>query len=273
MTTKLVSTGTTVFALALMAFAFHTNSATAGGNSDTQHTLWSSNQSQVDEMKDLDEGGETDVARSEPAYDWKWERDPNTGNFGWVKQYMNEGGGAGERVAIDTTSGDDDSWLRWIPPSWYLNEGEDGESELALGGCVTDWSSGRTVCCYPSSSGRGVACYYPNEEGAESEVAGLTRRQKQQQDEDDWNAWILRQFALPYSPAGECDPHAEGANCPSGNQDEAGAGQREFAAGARGGSFSSAGVKLGGLPTEIVDAAAEEIEDSLNERVLRSGSY
>ncbi|MCY4031044.1 MAG: hypothetical protein OXF05_02890 [Hyphomicrobiales bacterium] len=28
------------------------------------------------------------------------------------------------------------------------------------------------------------------------QFAGLTRRQKQQQDEDDWNAWILQQFAV-----------------------------------------------------------------------------
>ncbi|MCY4038208.1 MAG: hypothetical protein OXF09_01975 [Hyphomicrobiales bacterium] len=316
----------TTFAIAVMVFAFNTNPAMAGGNSDTQHTLWSSNQQEVDELKDLDE---TDVARYQPDFEWKWERDPGTGNYGWTKRYMNESGAGGEQVAeMEDETGD--------------------ESEVALGGCVTDWSSGRTVCCYPSSSGRGVACHYPNEEGKESEIAygckprpdgsvhcpgdawntendeselagltrrqkqqqdeddwnawilkqfagltrrqkqqqdeddwnawilkqfaGLTRRQKQQQDEDDWNAWILKQFALPYTPTDECDPYAAGAYCPAGNEDEGAAEQREFAAGAQGGSFSAAGLTLGGLPTEA-DGTAAATEDSLNDRVLRSGHY
>ena len=295
----------TTFAIAVTVFAFNTNPAMAGGNSDTQHTLWSSNQQEVDELKDLDE---TDVARYQPDFEWKWRQDPGTGNYGWVKEYMNESNETAQQVAIDSTSGDDDSWLRWIPPSWFLNEdeiGEVGESELAgltrrqkqqqdeddwnawilkqFAGLrpeqrqhfkdENDWSA------WVKMQFAGMTRRQKQQQDEDDwnawilqQFAGLTRRQKQQQDEDDWNAWILKQFALPYTPADECDPYTAGAYCPAGNEDEGAAEQREFAAGAQGGSFSAAGLTLGGLPTEA-DGTAAATEDSLNDRVLRSGHY
>ena len=50
-------------------------------------------------------------------------------------------------------------------------------------------------------------------------------------------------------------------------------GQREFANSGEEGSFSAAGVTLGGAPTDVVEGEAEEVGESLNDRVLRTGSY
>ncbi|MCY4037935.1 MAG: hypothetical protein OXF09_00555 [Hyphomicrobiales bacterium] len=213
MKTTLIAT----FAFALMAFAFNTNPAMAGDQSKP----WAS--ASVDELNDPDE---TEVATrgGQPSV-----RSPSRGNNDSVQELLRNFAFFGQDYCNENPDDHicNDTW-----------NSEAIESELALGGCVTDWSSGRTVCCYPSSSGRGVACHYPNEEGAESEVAGLTRRQKQQQDEDDWNAWILGQYA------GYMDYCARSGNCMMNDPDSEsldGFGGRDIADSGAEGSTSAAG--------------------------------
>ena len=102
--------------------------------------------------------------------------------------------------------------------------------------------------------------------------AGMTMDEKVKQDEDDWNNYILQQmFALPHSPTGECEPYTVDAYCPSGSQDERDIEQREFAGSDRQrDTFSQAGVTLGGLPG---GTAENEEEESSNDRVLNTGNY
>ena len=87
----------TIFAFALMVFAFNTNPVMAGALGN----FWSSNES-VDKLKDP---GEAEVAFYEPDCQWKWKKDPNTGNNAWICEYFNEGEVPGDNVAWDTEPG------------------------------------------------------------------------------------------------------------------------------------------------------------------------
>ena len=92
---------TATFAIALMAFAFNINPAMAGDHSKP----WASSES-VDELEGLDKDEDgMEVARYEPDCRWKWQVDPNTGNWGWVCQYYSEGEVPGDNVAWDTEPG------------------------------------------------------------------------------------------------------------------------------------------------------------------------
>ena len=88
---------TTIFAIAVMVFAFNTNPVMAGDASKP----WSSNEQQVNDVD------ETETARYEPDCRWKWKLDTNTGNWGWVCIYYNEGEVPGDNVAWDTEPGED----------------------------------------------------------------------------------------------------------------------------------------------------------------------
>ena len=92
---------TATFAIALMVFAFNINPAMAGDHSKP----WASSES-VDELEGLDKDEDgMEVARYEPDCRWKWQVDPNTGNWGWVCQYYSEGEVPGDNVAWDTEPG------------------------------------------------------------------------------------------------------------------------------------------------------------------------
>lgn len=167
--------------------------------------------------------------------------------------------------------------------------------------CTTDRATGERVCC-TAYSGGGMFCYYPNATESEgTQVAGMTLDEKVQQDEDDWNKFILQrmfsslvdhcsrhgncmmneegdaptQFARPYPPPGSgyCDPYTVGTYCPSNNEGERDIEQREFASG--GGqedSFSAAGVVLGDSPAGTTENSGDG-EETANGRVLKTGSY
>ncbi|MCY4030523.1 MAG: hypothetical protein OXF05_00210 [Hyphomicrobiales bacterium] len=206
METTLTKTLMTTFAFALMVFAFNANSAFGWENApEGQFT-----EGQFDELRDQDEDDATKTA-------WGgWQavldacKDKN-GNWNRVKcpfAYFEKGDV--ERLI----AGADDEKADQYKGQWFNETGD--ESEVAMARCTTDWKTGKSVCCVPASAG-GVFCYYPSVEGKESQVAGLTRRQKQQQDEDDWNAWILQQFA------GYMDSCVKSGNCmmlDEGNESE-----------------------------------------------------
>ncbi|MCY4030540.1 MAG: hypothetical protein OXF05_00300 [Hyphomicrobiales bacterium] len=173
----------TTFVFALVVFAFNANPVVAGDSSKP----WSLNLPHVNELKDRDqdEDDTNQYAQSEPGFQWSWEQDSNTGNWGWVKKYLNEGGKSGEQVAFDT----EHCWLTISGEvdcdySDYWWNQQNGEREIAL-------PHPPIGVCDPHTAGT----YCPSKDQDENNLAGLTRREKQQQDEDDWNAWIRAQFA------------------------------------------------------------------------------
>ena len=120
MKTTLVKTLMTAFAFALMVFAFDTNPVMAFGGDG----IWASNQPQVDEVEKPDE---TRVAQYEPDCRWKWRLAANTGNWGWVCEYYNEGEVAGDNVA-----GMDDEKADQYKGKWF-NVDENGKVEFTGG--------------------------------------------------------------------------------------------------------------------------------------------
>ena len=65
---------------------------------------------------------------------------------------------------------------------------------------------------------RAAICSDNGFEWIKQQFAGMTRRQKQQQDEDDWNAWILQQFAVYQNDDNESFDGFERDIADSGNE-------------------------------------------------------
>ena len=211
---------TTIFAIALMVFAFNSNPVMAGGG-DSGLFGWITGESQVDELREPDEA---EVAGGKHLSVKSPSRDDND----FVKEVLHSFALFGDTYCVenpddficsDAWNSEDDyrelvmfdgCYLDKKTNQWYcveFNEDENDTRELAMSvGCTTDWVTGENVCCVPSSAG-GMFCYYPIATDNESQTAGLTREEKRQQDEDDWNAYILRQFA------GYMDHCLQSGNC------------------------------------------------------------
>ena len=241
------TTLTTIFAIAVMVFAFNANPVMAGGG--------------------------------------------DSGIFGWIT-------GESQVTEVETASWDDDEKADQYGDEWFNSE--NGEVDLANATCTIDQQTGQQVCCAPTSFG-GFFCYYPNEDGkvergvdiacsgrdamygcstsAGQVFASMTMEEKVKQDEEDWNNWILQQFAgLEYDPDCEIELTLRGWSCTDPNKwfnkQEDGADQIERAIADSGqeGSSSSASdgdnASLVGDSGDTIDAV-----DTENDRVLESGDY
>ena len=297
----------TTFAIALMVFAFNTNPAVAAG----AWGVFGSNES---------DGQITEVAQYEPDCGWKWKLDANTGNWGWVCEYYNEGEPLADNVAWGDNENeeseendarelagltakekqqqDEDDWNAWILEQFAFWTEEDQnfidrdrkdrnnnpfgnetgqESQIACSGMDAIYG-----CSSASSLAQEI-------------FAGLTAKEKQQQDEDDWNAWILQQFAGLRPGQQEAlendaeqmtnwakqqfaswmdDEKKDQYGDDWFNNQDANTEQREFA---RESSFGDRSQSAGdGIDASLVGDIENDIierEDTENDRVLESGDY
>ena len=74
-------------------------------------------------------------------------------------------------------------------------QGKDETLDFAAIDETLDFAYALELWCGKNKALREAICSKDGFEWIKQQFAGLTRRQKQQQDEDDWNAWILQQFA------------------------------------------------------------------------------
>ena len=182
---------TTIFAIALMVFAFNTSPAMA----DSRLPSWFAEiigKSQVTEVQvadwDDDEkadqyGGEWFKVDENGNVEVAWDTEPTqnmhcwdtVGKNGRIKVCVPDDSWNSQsdesKIAFDTTS-DDDDWSEYIENQPWFNEDENDGRELAYGAsCTTDWKTGKQVCC-TAYSGGGFFCYYPNATASEGiEVA------------------------------------------------------------------------------------------------------
>ena len=252
----------TTLAIAVMVFAFNADLATAGEKStklcqDPSKGTWEDRVPCTD-LYGSNESGDvpTQTAAAESPEKFFGESDIDE------LEDLNE-----IKVAIDSTNPDDD-WKRWIEEQpWYKR----------------------------------FASHVDNEEQFKSDLIQVAQSERtgtaeeiRKWDERRWNQWILDQMfgqgssLTEYAYAGEeafqqfafigeafCVENPDSYICSdfsNQDQDEI-AGQREFANSGEEGSFSAAGVTLGGSPTDVVEGGAEEVEEPLNDRTLRTGNY
>ena len=251
----------TTFAIAVMVFAFNATPSHAGdsdGKAVYECTGWTHQGTVYGEGRDCKRVSELDELRD--LEQTAWANAPE-GQF-------TEGEEIDElEFAIDSTSAKDD-WARWIEEQpWYKRFAVHAEDEKQFKSDLI--------------------------QVAQSERTG-TAEEIRKWDENRWNQWILDQMfgqagsLTEYAYAGEeafqqfafigeafCVENPDSPICSdfsNQDQDEI-AGQREFANSGEEGSFSAAGVTLGGSPTGLAEGEAEEVEESLNDRTLRTGNY
>ena len=257
----------TTFAIAVMVFAFNATPSHAGdsdGKAVYECTGWTHQGTVYGEGRDCKRVSELDELKS-PEQQTAAAESPEK-FFG--ESDIDELEDLNEiKVAIDSTSPDDD-WKRWIEEQpWYKRFAVHAEDEKQFKSDLI--------------------------QVAQSERTG-TAEEIRKWDENRWNQWILDQMfgqagsLTEYAYAGEeafqqfafigeafCVENPDSPICSdfsNQDQDEI-AGQREFANSGEEGSFSAAGVTLGGSPTDVVEGGTEEVEEPLNNRTLRTGNY